>query len=130
MKKSDIRILLVDDEVDYLDAMAFFLRARGYNVATSPKSRDVLKHLNALPPDIIFIDLQMPDMDGITLLTEVRRINPFVPVVIVTAYSLELDIQKATQLNVAGIFPKTDTFIKLESVIEVVLRTHKKLKSA
>lgn len=121
----DCRILLVDDDADYLAAVSFFLCSKGYEVRAVSSGRDALKELTGV--QIVFLDLKMPFMDGLTVLAEIRKVAREVPVILVTGHAAEVDINKASGLGIAGIFPKTDPVQKLESLIEVVLRTNKKI---
>lgn len=123
------RVLLLDDDRDFVDAMAFFLRSHGYEVHPEWAASEVLARIKAGEADIVFLDYAMPGMDGLRVLRAIRDISPDIPVVIVTAYSGEIELKQLSELGIEGIFPKTDNFIKLEQIIEVVLRTHKKLKA-
>ncbi len=127
--RNDVRVMLLDDDRDFVDAMGFFLKSRGYDVHPEWAASEVLNRIKAGEADIVFLDYAMPGMDGLGALRAIRKINSEIPVVIVTAHTGEIELKQLTDLGIEGIFPKTDNFIKLEQVIEVVLRTHKKLKS-
>lgn len=65
MEKSKYTILLVDDEEDILDFVGYNLRKEGFNVLTSLNGRDALKIAQKEMPNLILLDLMMPEMDGI-----------------------------------------------------------------
>ncbi len=125
----DARVLLLDDDRDFVEAMGFFLKSRGYEVHPEWAASEVLARIKAGEADIVFLDYAMPGMDGLRVLRAIRKLSADIPVVLVTAYTGEIELRELSELGIEGIFPKTDNFIKLEQVIEVVLRTHKKLKS-
>jgi two-component system KDP operon response regulator KdpE len=66
------RILLVDDEVPIQRAVAPLLRSRGYDVEVAGTGAEALKRTRADPPDLIVLDLGLPDMDGLEVCREVR----------------------------------------------------------
>lgn len=80
-------------------------------------------------PDIVFLDLKMPGIDGVETLRRIRKFNKELPVIIVTVeYSNEKKFAEAKKLGSSGFFPKKGDFKGLEKTIEVTLRTHRKLK--
>lgn len=73
MDKSKISILLVDDEEDILDFVGYNLHKEGYNVITSTNGRDALQIAKKQLPQLILLDLMMPEMDGIETCQELKR---------------------------------------------------------
>jgi len=73
MDKTKSTILLVDDEEDILDFVGYNLRKEGYNVVTSSNGRDGLKIARKDIPNLILLDLMMPEMDGIETCQELKR---------------------------------------------------------
>jgi len=128
MDDKKIRILLVDDEADFTQPMAFWFKSKGYDVDVAQGGESALKIVKKNPPDIILLDLNMPGMDGIEVLKRVREFNKSVPVVIVSAYIDRLMVQEAEPFDVSGVFYKGEDFEEGLSLLESVLRTHKKLK--
>lgn len=70
---SSPKILLVDDEVGILDLLSAYLRPEGYELHTAIDGPSGLKAARALKPDLIVLDIMLPGMDGIELLTQLRR---------------------------------------------------------
>jgi two-component system KDP operon response regulator KdpE len=66
------RVLVVDDEPQILRAMRINLRARGYDVATAADGREALDAAVAHPPDIVVLDLGLPDIDGVDVIAGLR----------------------------------------------------------
>lgn len=79
-------ILVVDDEPDMLSGFASVLKALGYIPYTFSNPREALDKLRSSDFQMIFCDLQMPEMNGMEFLKEVKRIDPALPIIIFTAY--------------------------------------------
>ncbi|HKM93419.1 MAG TPA: response regulator transcription factor [Prolixibacteraceae bacterium] len=69
------RILLVDDEVDILEFVSYNLEKEGYKVYTAQNGKDAIKIADKKVPDLIILDVMMPEMDGIATCEELRK-NP------------------------------------------------------
>ena len=65
MKKSDIKILCVDDEPDILEILKYNLSNEGYNVSTAADGKTAIKIAYNISPNLIIMDIMMPKMDGI-----------------------------------------------------------------
>ena len=125
-----IHVLIVDDEPDFLEPLAFWLSSRGYNVSKAPDGEQAIKRVAADCPDIVFLDVNMPGIDGIETLRRLRETNPTLPVLIVTAaYQDEKKFEQARTLGIAGFIPKGSSLPELAKILEVTLRAHGRLKS-
>lgn len=121
-------ILLVDDEQDFLDPIAFWLEAKGYRVRMASNGEEAIKLVEQRIPNIIFLDINMPVMNGIDALKHIREKHNDLPVIMITA---ELEKLPALQeLNISGFFPKRGTLQQLEQLLEPVIRIHAKMKLA
>lgn len=98
------KILIVDDEADLVKVIATLLSKAGYEVITAGNGRDGLRVFYAEHPDLIVLDLIMPEMDGLTMCQRIREVNEHVPVVMLTAQGREEDI-------VAGLEVGADEYI-------------------
>lgn len=112
-----VEILLVDDETDYAETMAFWLKAKGYQVVTAPNGEEALARLAERTPAIVFLDILMPGMDGIETLRRIRTTHPRLPVIMVTAYASEERMQEAQSLGAVGFFPKAADFSQAATLI-------------
>lgn len=129
MDKKEINILLVDDEPDFVEPVALWLNSKGYNVQTAGNGKEAVLKVRQDPPHIIFMDINMPEMDGLEALKEIRTFNRDVPVILITAaYKDEEKINKAKECGISGIFAKNYTFDQLANMIHVALKTHKQLQ--
>lgn len=80
------RILVVDDKELMRDSVATTLARRGYAVGSAASAADALVQLAGRPYDAVVTDLQMPDMDGLGLLEQVRALDEQLPVILMTAF--------------------------------------------
>ncbi len=78
-------ILVVDDEKEVVDMLQEFLLAKGYTVHTARNGREALDLVKKVRPHIVLLDIIMPEMDGITVLKEIKKIDPAIGVVMATA---------------------------------------------
>ncbi len=74
MSESQSKILLVDDEVDILEFISYNLEKEGYKVYTAQNGAEAIKVAEKTLPDLIILDVMMPEMDGIAACEEIRRI--------------------------------------------------------
>ncbi|SHG17548.1 two-component system, OmpR family, alkaline phosphatase synthesis response regulator PhoP [Salegentibacter echinorum] len=74
MKKKDIKILLVDDEPDILEIVGYNLTGKGYQVITANNGKDAVKLAKKIKPQLIMLDVMMPEMDGIEACEQIRQI--------------------------------------------------------
>ena len=79
-------ILVVDDEPNSLFGICQILTDEGYKVIPAESGREALKKLEAEHVNIMVTDVRMPDFNGMELLTEVKKINQHIPVILITAY--------------------------------------------
>ena len=128
MENKDIRILLVDDEADFRQLMTFWLKSKGYNVITATDGKSAIDMVKQDPPDIMFLDLRMPVMDGVEVLQRIRRFNKDVPVIVISAYINDPSAKDLTSFGISGVFYKGENFEQALPLLEIALRTHKKLK--
>jgi CheY-like chemotaxis protein len=103
------RLLIVEDERGTRECLAALLRKRGYVATTAANGRDAWVTLYAGLPDLILLDLMMPQMDGLTFLRMLREHHHWnsIPVVIFTGHADEEKLlQQAQALGVSRIIPK------------------------
>src|SRR5258706_13744561 len=103
MKK---KILVVDDDADIVELVSFNLKQAGYAVGTAKDGVEAIKKTCSLAPDLIVLDLMMPELDGFAV-CEVLRHDPItasVPIIILTAWPGEL-------IRMAGLESGADDFM-------------------
>lgn len=93
------RVLVVDDEADMRDYVAFVLQQAGATVTIAASASEALESLTRSIPDLLITDIGMPHTDGYSLLTQVRSLDSSqggeVPAIALTAYAAELDQRRA-----------------------------------
>lgn len=116
-------VMVVDDEESMVHLLRTILEARGYEVATATGGRQALSLVKDRRPDLVLLDLMMPEMDGWEVLHELRQdpATSSIPVIIVTVKRDELDRTVGTDLlKVEGYVNKP--FVRRE-LVELVRRT-------
>ena len=93
------RILLVDDEVPIQRAVAPLLRARGYDVDVAATGEEALAKFEGQPPDLVVLDLGLPDMEGTEVCRRIRA-ESAVPIVVLSARAAEAD--KVSSLDIGA----------------------------
>ena len=85
--KSPVRIMVVDDEPTMLEWLSVLLKQKGYEVSMFTAGAKALQSASTRVPDVAVVDLRMPVMDGLDLLAELRKLNPELIGIVMTAYS-------------------------------------------
>src|SRR4051812_24051894 len=101
------RVLIVDDEPQILRALSINLRARGYDVVLAPDGRQALSAAAASPPDIVVLDLGLPDLDGVEVIGGLRGWTS-VPILVLSGRSDSAD--KVEALDAGADDPVTQPF--------------------
>ena len=91
-------VLIVEDETSYLDALKITLEPEGFLVRTVTDGRSAIAAFESNVPDVILLDLMLPDISGLDVLRAVRTQSD-VPVIVVSAKSAEADIVSALELG-------------------------------
>jgi signal transduction histidine kinase len=87
MEEARIKVLLVDDELDFLESLAQRLRLRGFNVLTADSGGDALWTLEHETVEVVVLDVKMPGMDGVSALREIKKRHPGVEVIMLTGHA-------------------------------------------
>ena len=122
-------VLIVDDNiVDQRVAGANIESGLGWSIAYAGDGNEALAAMAVKLPDVVLTDLQMPNMDGLELVGEIRSTYPSVPVVLMTAFGSEKIAMKALELGAASYVPKLslhqDLAATLEQVVNAAKRRH------
>jgi K+-sensing histidine kinase KdpD len=119
------RLLLVDDDAAFLKVAHSILRSKGYDLAIARDGKEALALINAGYFNLVILDMLLPDMSGIELLTAINRIQPDVISIISTGYSsLENSVQS---LNL-GAFAYLEKPLKPQVLLDVIRRGLEKQK--
>ena len=85
------RVLVVDDEPNIVDILRFNLEREGYEVITASDGLEGLSQARSQGPDLILLDVMMPEMDGFQVCQELRREDKLTPIIMLTAREEEAD---------------------------------------
>ena len=119
MRRADgnpINVLVVDDEAVLAEMVSMALRYEGWNIATAGDGTSALESARSQRPDVVVLDVMLPDMSGLDVLRKLREQNPQLPVLLLTA-------KDAVEDRIAGLTAGGDDYVtKPFSLEEVVLR--------
>lgn len=101
------KILVVDDDPDFVQVVRMRLESNGHEVCVAHDGKEALQRVKTEKPDAVLLDILMPKMDGLKVLSRIRRINKRLPVFILTAFSSEERFGLAKRLNASGFMVKT-----------------------
>ena len=113
-----IKLLFVDDEVDFLATIEEFFTGLGYPVFTASNGQQGLLRLKESLPDVVFLDISMPYMDGSETLRLIREINPKIKVIIVSGYASESLAKDLLTQGAYDFFQKPIDLLQLHNTIE------------
>ncbi len=105
----NIKILIVDDEKIVIKSCELILKAEGFKVDGVTGAREAISRMEKTDYDLVFTDLNMPEMDGISLIRWMRQSKPDVGVVILTGYPSQETIKEALELGIIDYVPKPFT---------------------
>ena len=101
MAESQTKILIIDDEVDFVDMLSLRLEASGFDVHGENNGPDGLKSLEGRQADVVILDLKMPGMDGLEVLAKIKEARPETQVIIMTGHGA---MESATEGRELGAF--------------------------
>jgi DNA-binding NtrC family response regulator len=113
-----INLLIVDDEVDFLEALGERLEMRDFHVRTAVNGAEALELCRAEKFDLALIDLKMPGMDGRELLTRLKEEHRFLEVVILTGHGSLGSAVECAKLGAFGYLPKPYQLDELLTVLK------------
>ena len=107
-------ILIVDDEVSIQESLAGIMRDEGYDVSLAGNGHQALKLVDKDPPDLVFLDIMMPGIDGIETLKRIKEGHPDVYVIIISAHGT---IETAVRAIKYGAFDLIEKPFSLDKVV-------------
>ena len=124
----DYNILVIDDEAAQRDVLTGYLKKKGYQIFAASSGKEGIEITKNEPVDIILSDFKMPELNGIEVLEQVKKMNPEISFVIVTAYGTVENAVKAMRLGAFDYISKPVDLDELDLMIERIIE-HKNLKS-
>lgn len=117
-----IKVLVVDDHREVRDSFALLLKRNGIPYLVASNGKTALEIFEKEKPLVVLLDLVMPVMDGITTLAEMKKRNPAVPVIVMTAYA-EIEVAvKAMKLGAYDFIVKPPDFTRLVALVKEAIQ--------
>ena len=117
------KILVIDDEPSIRDLLDTLLSRKGYDVILTDSGQKGLEVFRRARPDVVVLDLKMPGMDGLTVLQQVRSLNPQQPVIILTGVGTPEAEQQVRALGVTEFVEKAFSLHLLGDSLKRLLNT-------
>jgi DNA-binding NtrC family response regulator len=112
IKMAKKKVLVVDDEIDFLEMLRLRLEANNYEVITAMNGNEALDKVKNEKPDALLLDILMPGLNGIDVLKKIRKENERLPIFIITGFSNEERFKLANKFNASGFILKTSDLQK------------------
>ena len=110
--------MLVDDDSDYLEVTQLMLMDEGYDVIPAINGEDGVAKYKESEPDIVFLDIKMPGIDGYETFFRIKKVDSDARIVFASSYALENEkYKKAKEMNLCGIINKPAEFDEYEKMI-------------
>ena len=116
-------VLVIDDEEGIRNLLDTLLSRKGYEVVLASNGQRGLELFHRKRPDVVVLDLKMPQMDGLTVLQQVRQLNPTQPVVILTGAGTAEAQQQVRALEVTEYVEKEFSLHRLGDALKRLLNT-------
>ena len=115
------KVLIVDDEKEFLELLSERMEARGMEVATSTSAAEALKFMETNSYDAIVLDLMMPEMDGLETLKAIKEKNPDVQVILLTGHAT---LEKGIEAMKLGAMDFIEKPADLRTLTEKIREAH------
>ncbi len=120
-------ILVIDDDTGTTKTLRDVLEAKGYEVSTAGSGEEAIKLSRAKPHDMVFIDMKLPNMDGLGVYLAIKEINPETVAVIMTAYHEEMKDFISWCLK-KGVYTCLTKPLDVDKILELTEEISKKIK--
>lgn len=117
------KVLLIDDEQDFLEVMSERMKNRDIDVTTAASAKDALQLAESGSFDAIILDLQMPEMDGLQALERLKAINPDLQVILLTGHAT---VEKGVQAIKLGADDVMEKPADMQKLVEKIKHAHAK----
>ena len=118
--ENEHRILIVDDNKDFADVFCDILKSNNFKAESCYGGVQALELIKDSLFDIMFLDIRMPEMDGVETLIEVKKIRPETMVIMMTGYSVDELVHKALEEQASEIIYKP---FKIDQVLGLIKNT-------
>ncbi len=123
MTSTSKTVLIIEDEEDAAELFAEMMRVSGFRVLKTSNSAPAISMMIAEKPDVIILDIMMPEISGLDILRQMRRDPELanIPVVVVSAKSMPADIKNGMEAGASTYLTKPVGFLDLKDAVERAL---------
>jgi DNA-binding response OmpR family regulator len=123
MTSPEKTILIIEDEADAAELFAEMMRVSGFRVLKTSSSTPALSLISTEKPDLIILDIMMPEVSGLDILRQMRKDSGLasIPVVVVSAKSMPADIKTGMEAGASTYLTKPVGFLELKEAVERAL---------
>jgi DNA-binding NtrC family response regulator len=121
-QKKDIRVLVVDDEMDFANTLAQRLNLRNLKAGTAYDGEQALTKLEEEEQDVIVLDLKMPGMHGMEVLQKIKKAYPNMQVIVLTGHGTDKDEEAVRRLGAFDFLNKPADIDTLEYKIKAAFK--------
>ena len=118
--RETLKILVVDDEESVREMLVTYLETEGYDVSTADSGVSALPAIEDFKPQIVLLDIRMPDMDGLQCLRSIIKRNPDIAVVMMSGFVSEQIACKTLEIGAFDYINKPISFEHLMKVLHLV----------
>lgn len=117
------KVMIIEDEEDAAELFAEMMRISGFRVLKTSKSAPAIEMMTADKPDIVLLDIMMPEVSGLDILRQMRRDPNLagIPVIVVTAKGMPADIKNGMEAGASTYLTKPVGFQELKEAVERTL---------
>lgn len=117
------KVLLVDDDKQILSSLRVYLELENYEVYTASNGLEAIKQIKECKPEIVVLDIMMPEMDGFEVLEKMKAEKEYrdIPVIMLTAKSQDIDVLKGYRMGASSYMTKPFNLNELVENIELIL---------
>jgi len=109
----------VDDDLDVLESTQFMLIKEGYDVIPAKSGPEAIEKYKENKPDIVFLDIKMPVMDGYDVFFKIKELNPKAKIIFISAFAINDDkYKKARNANLLDLLKKPFSLQDMKKLIE------------
>ncbi|MDX1377849.1 MAG: response regulator [Anaerolineales bacterium] len=116
-------VLIIEDEEDAAELFAEMMRVSGFRVTKTSKSQPAIAMMTEEKPDLVLLDIMMPEVSGLDILRQMRRDPNLadIPVIVLTAKSMPADIKNGMEAGASTYITKPVGFQELKEAVELTL---------
>ena len=113
----EAKVLLVDDEKDYLESMSERMRLRGMDVTTASSAKEALAFIESDFFDAVILDFQLPEMDGLAVLKKIKTRHPEAQIILLTGHA---SLERGVEAMKGGAYDYLEKPADLDSLSEKI----------